>query len=193
MAIVRLNQSHRAWLSRLAYTTVSCPEEAATVDTTYKIAAPLVRAIVEIKYPPKDMKVFAKYEAARRDQCIKLNLTAGGVVQFNFHTTEEAPLVPDTYTCSRRIYQADEATTAAVQAHAAACDARKKADATKMADYLALIRCSVKLEEIEAVWPAASSLRATLNRSVPVVLSDDVVNRIRADVASSSARAENNE
>ena len=93
---------------------------------------------------------------------------------------------PNTGWCNSHIYQAAAATTAAVQAYQTAVEAYNKAIRAKRDDYYALIRHSTKLEEIEGIWPAASGLRATLNRSVPVVLSDDVVNRIRADVAASS-------
>ena len=187
MATLRLNASHRDWLSNLARDTTSCPAEAAAVDDTYKVAAPLVRATVEAKYPPKDMEVLAKYEAAEYDPCIRLNLTAGGVTQFEFRGEDVGPIRPNTGWCNHHIYQADEATTAAVQAHEAAVDAFNKAIKAKREDYYALIRHSAKLEEIEGIWPAASGLRATLNRSVPVVLSDDVVARIRADVAKTAA------
>lgn len=187
MATLRLNAFHRDWLSNLACDTTSCPAEEAAVDETYKAAAPLVRAVVEAKYPPKDMKLLAKYEAAEADPCIRLNLTAGGVTQFMFRDDDAGPMRPNSGGCWRHIYQADAATTAAVQAYAAAVEAFNKAIKAKRDDYYALIRHSAKLEEIEGIWPAAGGLRATLNRSVPVVLSDDVVARIRADVASQQA------
>ena len=187
MATLRLNMSHRDWLSNLARDTTSCPAEAAAVDDTYKVAAPLVRATVEAKYPPEDMQLLAKYDAAEADPCIRLNLTAGGVTQFTFSDDDAGPMRPNSGGCWRRIYQADEATTAAVLAYAVAVEAFNRAIKAKRDDYYALIRHSTKLEEIEGIWPAASGLRATLNRSVPVVLSDDVVARIRADVAKTAA------
>lgn len=188
MATLKLNQTHREWLTNLARSTVTCPAEKEAVDAAYAAAAPLVRRLVEAKYPPKDMKLLAKYEAAHADRCVRLNLTAGGVTEFNFRRDDVAiPLRPATGSCYRHIYQADDATTTAVQAYETARDAFKKAHGAKLGDYYALIRHSTKLEEVEAIWPPASGLRATLNRSVPVVLSDDVVARIRADVAKGAA------
>jgi len=182
MASIRLTQEHRRWLRNLAQQSLKSPAEQAAEDAAYAVASPLVRKLVEDKYPPKDMKLLAKYEAARRDSRIRLNLTAGGVTQFNFRTDEEAPMRPNRNGCSWHIYQADEAATAAVLAHAEAVDARQAAFTRKFDDYRALIFYSRKLEEVEAVWPAASALRATLGRTLPVTLSEEVAARIRADV-----------
>jgi len=183
MASTKLLQSHRDFLNGLARDNVKCPAEEMADKVAYAKAAPLVRKIVEAKYPPKDMKLLAKYEVAKIDRCIRLNLTAGGVTQFTFRADAAAPLRPTGYDCGRHIYQADEDATAAVLACATAEEAFKKAKATKLSDYAALITYSTTLEQIESVWPAATALRARFNRSVPVILSDDVVARIRADVA----------
>lgn len=184
MATTKLLQSHREFLHAFAKEQVKCPAEEAADKGAYAKAAPLVRHLVEDRYPTKDMKLLAKYEQARNDGCIRLQLSAGGVVEFKFRDPDKGPLVPGSrngYGCSNRMYAAGQEETDAVSASLAAADAFKKAMATKLSDYGALINHSTSLEQVEEVWPAASALRARLNRSVPVILSDEVVARIRAD------------
>lgn len=181
MTTTRMNDSNRHFLREMMREVVKCPAEEKAMDAAYKVAAPLVRKIVETKYPAKDMKVLRTYKVAVADACIKLQLTAGGVTQFAFASEKEAPFRPDNYGCSSQIFAADEATTKAVGAWALSKGAYDKAFNQKREDYGALINHTATLEQIEAVWPAASKLRERLGRSLPMVLSDDVIARIRAD------------
>jgi len=189
MPSIRLTENHRRWLRLLARNTVKVPDKQAAYDAAYAAAAPLVRKLVEKRYPPEDMKLLAKYDVAGPDCCIRVILTAGGVEQFEFRTDEESPWRPDRAGCRSHLYQADDVTTAAVQAYVAAMDALREATDAKLRDYNSLIGHSKKLEEVEAVWPAATALRATLDRTLPVTLSEDVIARIRADVAAVPAEA----
>ena len=187
MASVKLLVSHREFLSGFAKESVKCAAEEAADAKAYAKAAPLARKALQTKYPVKDMKVLQKYGVAKGDRCIRLQLTAGGVVEFKFRG-DDLPLRPNGYDCGRHIYATDEAATQAISASLDAEAAFKKAMADKLRDYGALIAHSTTLEQIEAVWPAASALRPRLARSVPVILSDDVIARIKAD-ASTMARA----
>jgi hypothetical protein len=185
MATTKLLQSHRDFLHSLAKEQVKCPAEEMADKAAYAKAAPMVRKIVETKYPPKDMKLLRKYQVASGDKCVRLQLTAGGVEEFCFRDTDKAewPLRPSGYGCISHIYAADEKASEAVGAHLLAVGAFKKAMAAKLADYGALINHSTTLEQVEAVWPAAAALRPRLNRAVPVILSDEVIARIKADAA----------
>lgn len=176
-----MNDSHRQFLRELMRETVKCPAEEKALDAAYKVAAPLVRKIVEIKYPAKDMRVLQTYKTAQHDTCVKLQLTAGGVDQFEFRSDKEAPLRPAVYECRSQIYAADEAATTAVAAWVLAKTACTKALAQKHTDYTALINHTAALEQIEAVWPAAAKLRERIGRALPMVLSDDMIARIKAD------------
>lgn len=180
MPSTRMNDSHRQFLHTLATELVKCPAEQKAMDEAYKIAAPLVRKIVEAKYPAKDMKVLKTYKVARADVCIRLQLTAGGVEQFTF-AAKDAVLRPDNYSCNSQIFPADEAATKAVGAWVLAKAAHDKAFNQKREDYRALINHTATLEQIEAIWPAASKLRERIGRALPMVLSDDVIARIKAD------------
>ena len=90
MAKTRLNEGHRSFLNTLANKVATCPAEIAAEDVAYKKAAPMVRAVVTTRFPTKDMAVLRKYEVAGTDECIRLRLTAGGVVEFNYRDKAEA-------------------------------------------------------------------------------------------------------
>lgn len=184
MAKTRLNQGHREFLRKLMQEIVTCPEEVAEVEKTYAAAEPLVRKAVEAKYPAKDMKVLRRYEAAKQDDCIKLQLSAGGVEMFHFKP-DTGPIVAKV-TYQGAIYLADEKTTDAVQNWIAAREIASKRIREKHTDYEALIEGTNYLEDIEAVWPEAAELRKRIAKQLPAVLSEEVVKRIKAD---SKARA----
>jgi hypothetical protein len=127
------------------------------------------------------MDVLRKHKVAQRDNCIRLTLTAGGVVEFKF-SDADAPWTPASG-CNKRIYAVDERTTDAVEDWLAAADAFKKAMEQKRDDYRALIDGSTYLEEIESVWPGASVIRQRIVLNLPATLTEDAVARIRADHA----------
>ncbi len=181
MGEVRLNDGLRKRLYELVTTTVKCPAEAARLDQTYSKAAPLVRAIVEAKYPPKDMKICAKYEAASVDDCIKLQLFAGGVDKFDFSNGSGPLVAKKTY--QGQIYLADEPTTEAFHDWRAARDAFDTALRKKSSDYNTLVKEARTLEEITEIWPEADAVREYARSRALSVLTDEMVARIKADVA----------
>lgn len=184
MAKLRLNTEHRLFLRRLARKNISCPAETKADTDAYEKAAKVVRAAVLERYPTKDMNILRRYSVAYRDTCLRLQLAAGGIVQFDLRgTVEEVGLwVPDG-NCSNHIYQIDEAGSAVVSASLSAAEALEDAIARKHEDYVALIEASKTLEQVEEVWPEASALREHVGRALPSVLSDDVIARIKEDVA----------
>lgn len=176
-----LTNSLRETLTTLALRAVTCPAEGAALDAAYKVAAPLVRGMVEKKNPPRDMRVLDKYRKASRDACIKMQLTAGGVEQFEF-AQKDAPLVANP-TYSSPPYAADAVTTDAVVDWVTAKRTHKTALDKKLDDYRALIRASRSLEDVAAVWPEAEKARPAKSNAL-IVLSPEIVRRIEADVAS---------
>lgn len=181
MAKIKLNEGHRTMLRNLFRDKVVCPSEDRAVEKAYAKAAPLALKLVHSVHPAEDMDVLRRYGVASQDPCIKVTLTAGGVVQFQFAATD-APWAPKTF-CSTRMYLADERATKAVETWTAAIDARQKAWKQKHTDYEALITGSQYLEEVEAVWPEASVLRPKIAGNLPATLTDDAIARIRADAA----------
>ncbi len=78
----RLNEALRDRLHKLVQQTVTVPDTRLTY--AYNNAEPLVRAIVETKYPTKDMKVCARCDAAQIQDTIRLQLADGGMEEFKF-------------------------------------------------------------------------------------------------------------
>jgi hypothetical protein len=185
----RLTQSGRASLSALVRRVVTSPVEAMLERNAYATAAPLVRTLVEARYPPADMAVMKRYDAAFPDSCIQLQLTAGGMVQFNFE--DEGPLCPRNRGCTGRVYLADDAVTGAFEGWQRAVEAHHGALMRKHADYYALIQNARHFEDVLAVWPEAEECRSACGAgTVAIGLTEDVLARIRSDVAARSEPSE---
>lgn len=182
---IKLNDNTRSRLRSMVRELVTAPFEADLITFAYARAVPLVQAAIKERYPQKDMKVLEKYQMARKDVCVRVNFTAGGVNEFNFHENDSllTPGREHYYDCQNRIYNIDELTTEAVADWLKAVEDHKKTIDKKQSDYIALINCSVTLEEVEAIWPRASEVRQAINKTLPVLLSNDVIDRIKADVA----------
>lgn len=181
MPKLRLRSDHRQMLKEFARKVAKCPAEEQALEAAYNKAAPLVRKVVEAKYPLKDMRICKKYDVAEIDDCIKLQLAAGGIEMFNF-ARDTGPLVARS-TSHGAIYAADDACTAAVADWITARDALKAAQKAKNTDYDALIFNARTLEDVTEVWPEADSLRPKMGSYALTVLSADAVERIKADVA----------
>lgn len=180
-----LRNAHRDALKNLRNTVVQCVTEEAAVKDAYRKAAPLVRKVVETEYPPRDMKVLTKYEAAEQDDCIKLRMAHGAVqdVVFNFDEGTGPVVVKKTY--HGKFFLADEPTTDAVAAWRTAVEQRDKTLAQKKADYATLINAARTLEEVETLWPEASQIREAFNKNqvALLALTPTVIQRIKMDVA----------
>jgi len=181
MASTRLNEGHRGALRALAIRVVDCPEETKAEDRAYKRAAPLVAKVVLKQYPEAEMKVLSKYDLTRRDACINLQLTAGGVEQFKFRDGEEAVVANTEYSCRHRIYSTDERTTEAVTAWRQCFDAKEAAIKRKLADYTAFIASATTFEQVLEIWPEAEEIAPRIRKNLPVALSEETVAAITAD------------
>jgi|GEM_PF-6315067 len=188
MANIRMNEDHRNFLFRLAKERVRCPVEEAADKSAYAKAAKLVKAMALAKWPERDMKVLAKYTQTEPVSSLRLKLTAGGIVQFEFRGEKEGPLGPASRPWNQ-IHEADKETSEAVSVCLSAKAALDKARDTKLEDYRSLIWASTNLEQIETVWPMAAELRPRVGRSLPVTLSNDVIARIKADAKTMAVAA----
>lgn len=184
MPKLRLTQTMRARLVSLADKLVRLPVEEKIVADLYALVAPGVKQLVETKYPRKDMLVLKKYGKTHDHYNARLNLTAGGVVEFRFNP-DDAPLAADSYP----IFGADDALTEAFENWRLATAALKKARDAKLADYRSLIRFSRNLEDVTDIWPEAEQIRPTAACNALVALSPDALARIKADSASRMAVA----
>lgn len=187
MAKTRLNEDSRMALRQLMNEIVVCPKEQAAVDKAYAAAEPLVRRLVEKKYPPKDMEVLKRHDVGGIDDCIKLKLSTDyNIEQFLFAKGTGPYVAKATY--YGQIY---DGTSCAKQVGAwvRATEKRDEALETKRLDYKALIANSRYFEDVAEVWPEAEQLRdkiCTKNKAL-TTLSDDVIKRIKKDVKSRQA------
>lgn len=178
--VARLTYDKRMKLIQLAHSIVECPEEARTIHDTYKIAAPLVRAAVEVRYPRKDMLICKKYDVAAIDDCIKITHVGALVSMFTFKKGR-GPLAAKS-TTQGIIYQTDAATFDAVENWVNAVATYKKAKERKLTDYRSLINHARTYEQVLAVWPEAEAVRSDMGSQALIVMSDEVLDRIRSDV-----------
>jgi hypothetical protein len=183
MAKIRLTQESRTGLVRHAEKLISCNAEKAVVEKAYKLVAPAIRKIIEAKYPSKDMLVLKKYGASHIDDCIRVNLTAGGVDEFKFDK-ETGPLTACRYCAA---YQLDDAATDLFANWKLATEAHTEAVNKKLSDYRSLIRASRNWEDVIEIWPEASQIKPPSPSYALVALSTDAVERIKADVAERKA------
>lgn len=182
---VRMNDALRQRLTSEVAKLIHLPELGRQELDAYNIVSPLVRGCVYKKYPKKDMEVCAKYGVAKVDDCIDLQLTEGGVDRFHF-TTETGPLVVKR-TYHGQVYAADEQTTAAFHNWKKIRENHEIKLKALRADYLALIKGARTLEEIVEIWPEAASVMMYARSQALTVLSQDVINRIKTDVARRSS------
>lgn len=181
MSKVRLNESAKEQLRRLARELVRVPAEEAVRDAAYGVAEALVRATVERALPPADMAVLKRYDACRVDDCVRVTLLVGGMTVFRF-TKGTGPL-----SINCRTFLADAATTDVVTAHALAQSAYRDALDKKLSDYYALINGARNLEDVTEVWPEAEAVRSSLGARAMTILSSDALERIRRDVSERQA------
>lgn len=157
--------------------------EKKALDAAYKTLAPMVMKVVTAKYPLKDMKICEKYGVAKIDDCITLQLTAGGVDRFEFiHAT--GPLVACANSCRNRIYLADDDTTAAFAKWVMARDVLRVETKKRLDAYYALIRACNTAEDLLELWPEAASIIPI--DALPVALGPDEIKLLKADQAERS-------
>lgn len=146
---------------------VAPAKEAKALAAAYKKAEPLVRKIVEAKYKPADMAVCQKYDLTKPDACIRVQFPSGAVEQFDFASTEIAPIVTKG-SCYSRMYLADEKTANAVEAWVAARDAFKAEAKRRVQAYTALVHASTSVEDVIAAWPEVANLLPAANDLIPI-------------------------
>lgn len=200
MAKAKLFIRHKEMLQTFARKSVRADDEKNVMDDLYAKIAPLVKAVVEKKYPPKDMKVLLKYEQSYRDECINLSGHDGQVRRFNFRTVSKVvtqedeelmdfipyvPGAPSGYGCKNRVYVADKVLSELIDDYNQAKTVFDAEIAGKYAKYKAVIQASNFYEELLQIWPAAEALREEImsDRQSLTILSPELIEQIKADNA----------
>jgi len=191
MTKLRLTNSHREKLLDLAMKLVrgSIPAE---LDKPLFLARSdlelMLTVVVEERYPVSDMLVLVKYGKATTDNCIRLKLTRsveavaktynrGGDYHIYNFTGRVGPIAPGCQT-----YLLSDAQTGVYERWVLAFNAVEMNVQYRYADYAKLINASRYYEDVLDIWPEAEALRVDFGRAaVAVVLTGDVISRIRAD------------
>jgi tetratricopeptide (TPR) repeat protein len=189
MAKRRLTANMREHLICLAHKNVAPKAELATLIAAYEKAERLVRALVEAKYPPAEMAILQKWDAAYIEQNPKVQFPNGIVQQFEYaresihdpcwrEGSPTPPLkAPKNY---GQIYLTNEETAAAVEAWIRAFEAYKEERQKRLQAYEALIKNAKYAEDLIEVWPEATD--ALPKGSLPVHLGPEQVALVKADL-----------
>lgn len=187
---MRLNQKNREVLMQFARETVTSPETAEKADAAYEAAAKAVRAHIDQRYPPKDMKVLARYQVASQDFFIN----AGSWLKeetFSFRVTDpRAPVLPKMSSCNRPHLQWSAEERKLLEQYHLTNNIHKDALKTKLGHYNNLIIGAQTFEDIIAVWPGAAKLRRQMDPKKPPSLlpvSQASIDFIKADNAGATA------
>lgn len=184
----RLSQYNRDDLSRFAKKQITTTADTADLDAAYERAAQAVHDALVEKYPQKDMKVLQRYDAASADACIYVSSGYYNYDQFCFRDGDaRIPLRPGSAGgCnSRNAFMLEGDRLEAWEAYKDAKAAHEAEIKRRLSDFNALIHNAKTFNEVADVWPAAEAMRESVVGSGTslTVLSNDVVDRIKADAA----------
>lgn len=182
MARTRLSSYIRARLMDLAKDILTFPVEQAACDKAYGPAAKLVKAAMIERFPPNDMEILKRYDCARAPLYVYLVLNVDnkqGHLRFDFREQDDPPLTKK----AEHTFLANEKVMLAVTTYNDSITALKQTKETKLKDYAALVNGVGSFEDVEVVWPEAAKIREKLIGGAVSTLNPDVIERIKADVA----------
>jgi hypothetical protein len=190
----RLSDRDRDSLYKLARKRIEDTQDSTGLDNAYEFAAQAVHDALVEQYPQKDMRVLARYDAATADSCVYISRGHYDYDQFCFREGDKRiPLRPGRGGgCnSRNAFMLEGERADAYSAYNKAKEAHEAAIKQRYADYQALIYAAKTFNEVTEVWPEAEQLREAIvgTSSALVVLSNDVVERIKNDPAYAMAEA----
>jgi hypothetical protein len=183
----RLSGNDRDTLTSYARKRIEETQDRSALDAAYERAADAVHAALVARYPQKDMRVLAKYDAATQDECVYVSRGHYDYDRFCFRDGDaRIPLRPTGTGCnSRNAFLLEGDSRAAYDAYKDATKTYEAAVKQRLSDFSALIAGSNTFNEVASVWPDAENLRLSIvgTASALMILSDDVVARLRADPA----------
>lgn len=188
----RLSERDRDVLLTFARQQIEATEKRAELDAAYERAADAVHGAVIARWPQKDMKVLARYDAAAADQCVYVSTGGSNYERFNFRDDDKRiPLRPSQSGCRRMPVLLEGTREAAYDTWRAAEKAREAAVRARLNDFKALIYGTPSFNALAEAWPAAETMREKIvgTGTALAVLSSDVINRLKADPALEMAEA----
>lgn len=192
----RLSDRDRLALYTFARDQIEATEDRTALDAAYERAADVISAAVRKDNPPADMKVLAKYGLASPDGCVPISTGGSNFEQFEFRADDKRiPMRPQARRgCGygqRAPILLEGETEKAVDAYFAAGKSRKDAVDARYKDFKALIYGTPSFNALAEVWPAVEAMREKIvgTGTALAVLSNDVIQRIKADPALTVAEA----
>lgn len=182
----RLSQRDRDILTKFATQQINKTEPSDALDAAYEAAASAISAVVEAKWPQKDMKVLAKYQMASPDECVYVSGGGFGAYdQFCFREGDKRIALRPSRNCRNQPVLLEGEAATAWETYEAARKERDAAIKARRADFAALIFNTATFNALAEVWPAVEALRGEIVGSGASlsIMSDEVVARIKADPA----------
>lgn len=185
----RLSGFDRAALKRFALKQIMDSEPSDELDNAYELAADFLAAVVVQRWPEKDMRVLAKYDAASPDACIYVTTGGGDFDRFTFRDDDKRiPMRPNRYCRNQPVMIEGEAAESFL-AFERISKEREQAIARRRNDFYALIDGTPSFNALCETWPLAEAMREQIvgTSQAIAVLSTEVVDRLRADPAFAAA------
>lgn len=187
----RLSDSNRDTLKRFAKRQIEATQDRAALNDAYDGAADAVHAEVVKRWPQKDMVVLARYNAAAADPCVYIAGSSDwDYQQFTFREDDKRITIrPNRSGCSRTPIQLEGDAAKAYAEYARLTNEDGEQVRIRLRDFCALIDNTTNFNALADVWPAVEAMRSEIvgNSASLSVLSEEVVDRLRADPALAAA------
>lgn len=192
MPKTRLNSYMRSKLKNHVPSVVKCPSERAVRAEAKSRLTAVTDALVAARFPEREMAVLQKYDVGTIKDFVDAKVPGSrGCEHLPLSKPTTLPYNSALGSCHYALeLPADHEVWALWRAYRAACEAVDVAESEKRKDYYALIDNCRNFEDVLEVWPEAEAMREQLN--IPPThaistLSEDVIERIKADVAQRAA------
>lgn len=183
----RLSQNDRDVLYRFAKKQIAATQDSAELDAAYEAAADAIHAAVVEKFPPKEMAVLVKYEAARPDACVYVTSPDNifNYDRFSFRAGDKRITARPRQNCRGMPIALEGERAAAYANFKAVSDAYDKQVTQRLGDFRSIIFGSGTFNALADIWPAAEALRGEIVGSSAALstMSEEVIARLKADPA----------
>jgi hypothetical protein len=166
-------------LTNYAKEAVQPAAEKRALDAAYLRALPLALAVIEKKYPPRDMRVLQKYGSAAATENFNIQSPEGGVAEFKISDDRDMPLTP-TNKGYGVIYLGDARTYAALMAWAKAKDEFEVERKKRIHAFMTLVNSVSYVEDVTEVWPEAANVIPS--RELTAQVAPEQIAIIKADM-----------
>lgn len=188
----RLSEANRNQLVRFAKQQIAATHDTEELDAAYEVAADAISCACVANFPPRDMKVLAKYKMASPDQCLYVSPEGNGRYEyFEFRDNDKRIPLRPTQGCRNQPILIEGDAAKAWETYDRLKAADKEARDTRLNDFRALIQNATSFNGLAEVWPAIEVLREEIvgTSFALSTFSEETMARIKADPAFSQVAA----